>query len=156
MTMTGSIKNSYQIIQIMQIMNQLRRLACAGDCSQTVSSMSVPQLACLGHLYCYGENGGGPVYQRDLETCLKLRRSTISSLLNTLEKKQLIKRVPVPHDARLKQLILTKEGQDLGRIIQEHIADLNQVLVADLDPEEQDTLCALLDKIESGLTARCP
>ena len=154
--MAGSITQSYHIVQLMKIMNQLRRLAGEGDCDQSFSGMSVPQLACLCYLFYHAEEGGSPVYQRDLETCLKLRRSTISSLLNTLEKKSLIQRIPVSHDARLKQLVLTDAGQALGREVLEHFTGLNQVLVADLDPEEQDTLRSLLDKIECGLASRCP
>ena len=45
----------------------------------------------------------GDVYQKDIESFFKLRRSTVSSQLDTLEKKGLIQRVPVSHDARLKK-----------------------------------------------------
>lgn len=154
--MAEPITRAYQVIQIMQIMNLLRRLPADGDYVQSIAGMSVPQLACIGLLSCQEDNGGAPVYQRDLENCFKLRRSTISSLLTNLEKKGLILREPVPHDGRLKRLVLTGPGRDLGRQVISHFTGLNRILVADLDAQERETLRALLEKIEQGLAARCP
>ena len=154
--MIEPIPHSYQIIQIMQIMNQLRRLSADGEFERSIGGMSVPQLACIGYLTYHRNNGDPPVYQRDLETCFKLRRSTISSLLTTLEKKGLIQRVPVPHDARLKRLVLTEAGKALGDLVVGHFTGLNSILVADLSEEEQQTLHRILAKVEQGLARRCP
>ena len=154
--MTEPITHSYQIIQIMQIMNELRRLSADGEFEKSISGMSVPQLACIGYLTYHKDSGDPPVYQRDLETCFKLRRSTISSLLTTLEKKELLQRVPVPHDARLKRLVLTEAGQALGRRVMGHFTGLNSMLIADLNEEEQQTLHRILEKVEQGLARRCP
>lgn len=148
------IERSYQIIQIMQLMNQMRRLSVGGDFEKAVAGMSVPQLACIGYLAYQGRYEA--VYQRDLETCFKLRRSTISSLLTTLEKKDLIRRVPVAHDARLKQLVLTESGHILGDRVMDHFSSLNDILVADLDEDERETLRRILEKMERGLARRCP
>ena len=154
--MKEPITHSYQIMQIMQIMNELRRLSADGEFERSVSGMSVPQLACIGYLTYYKDNEDTPVYQRDLETCFKLRRSTISSLLTTLEKKELIRRVPVAHDARLKRLVLTESGKALGDRVMGHFTGLNAILVADLDEEERETLHRILEKVELGLARRCP
>lgn len=154
--MADAITQTYHIMQIMQIMNQLRRLASEGDQMACLTGMSVPQLACIGLLFYREDNGDGAVYQRDLEDCFKLRRSTISSLLSTLEKKALLQRVSVPHDARLRRLVLTEQGRELGRKVIGHFTGLNDLLVADLDAEERKTLRSLLEKIERSLAARCP
>jgi len=151
--MVEPIRQSYQIIQIIQIMNQLHRLTVHGDFPCQTSGMSVSQLACIG-LLAYEE--GRPVYQRDLEECFKLRRSTISSILTTLEKKDLIQRVPVAHDARLKRLVLTRSGKALGDQVKDHFAALNDVMVADLDEKEKDTLSRILEKVDRSLARRCP
>ena len=151
--MAEPIRQSYQIIQIIQIMNQLHRLTVNGDFPCQDSGMSVSQLACIG-FRAYEE--GRPVYQRDLEECFKLRRSTISSILTTLEKKDLIQRVPVTHDARLKRLVLTRSGKALGDQVKDHFAALNDVMVADLDEKEKDTLSRILEKVDRSLARRCP
>lgn len=151
--MTDAITQNNQIIQMMQIMNQLHRMSSEGDFETCTGSMSVSQLACISFL---AYQKGRPVYQRDLENCFKLRRSTISSLLTTLEKKGLLQRVPVPHDARLKGLVLTKAGNEMGNRVMDRFADLNSILVADLCAEERQTLHRILDKMERGLASRCP
>ena len=78
------------------------------------------------------------VYQRDLENVLNIRRSTISGILQTMEKNNIIRRVEVAEDARIKQIILTevalkkdkemkKRFQEIEKIIRKKISkkDLN-------------------------------
>ena len=151
--MPEPISRSYQIIQIIQIMNQLHRLTVDRDSLCQTGGMSVSQLACIGYL-AYDDSR--PVYQRDLEECFKLRRSTISSILTTLEKKGLIRRVSVSHDARLRQLVLTEAGRALGDRVRDRFTALNDILVADLDEEEKATLSRILEKVDRSLAHRCP
>ncbi|MDI3536722.1 MAG: hypothetical protein PWP30_1204, partial [Eubacteriaceae bacterium] len=47
------------------------------------------------------------VFQRDIEKEFNVRRSTVSGILNTMEKKGLIIRQTVDFDARLKKITLT-------------------------------------------------
>lgn len=67
--------------------------------------------------YIADESKKQDVYQRNLENEFHVRRSSITSLLQQLEKNGLIERVSVQSDARLKKLILTEKG----RMIQEEI-----------------------------------
>ena len=46
-----------------------------------------------------------PVYQRDIEKRLCIRRSTVTATLNRMEKNGLIVRESVPEDARLKRIV---------------------------------------------------
>ena len=151
--MSGPLLHTYPLILLMQIMNQMHRLSMESGCLSEYDGMSVSQLACVAYL---SFSGDAPVYQRDLEECFKLRRSTISSLLTALERKGLLCRVPVSHDARLRRLVLTEKGQSLGGQILERFAQLNGILVDCLDPEEQETLGRILKKMTRHLSARCP
>ena len=47
------------------------------------------------------QNKNQDVYQKDLENVFKIRRSTISGVLKTLEKKGVIKRLDSSNDARV-------------------------------------------------------
>ena len=51
-----------------------------------------------------------PVYQRDIEREFSITRSTVTNILQLMERKGYIERQSVPQDARLKRLILTEEG----------------------------------------------
>ena len=51
-----------------------------------------------------------PVFQRDIEREFSITRSTVTNILQLMERKGYIRRLSVPQDARLKQLVLTEEG----------------------------------------------
>ena len=86
-----------------------------------------------------------------MEQCFKLRRSTVSSLLNTLEKKNLIQRVTVPQDARLKKLVLTDEAQLIGSHIHGLFADLESFMFQDISPEDLATLDKVFAQVQRNL-----
>lgn len=50
-----------------------------------------------------------PVFQRDIEREFSITRSTVTNILQLMERKGYIQRLSVPQDARLKQLVLTEE-----------------------------------------------
>ena len=56
-----------------------------------------------------------PVFQRDIEREFSITRSTVTNILQLMERKGYIRRQSVPQDARLKQLVLTEEGIQCGR-----------------------------------------
>ena len=56
-----------------------------------------------------------PVFQRDIEREFSITRSTVTNILQLMERKGYIQRLSVPQDARLKQLVLTKEGHPTAR-----------------------------------------
>ena len=49
-------------------------------------------------------------FKKNLEISFDIRPSSVSSILSLMEEKKLIKRVSVKNDARLRKIILTKEG----------------------------------------------
>ena len=59
------------------------------------------------------DHKGQEICQRDLERDFNITRSTVTGILQLMEKKGYIVRVSVPTDARLKQILLTNQGEDL-------------------------------------------
>ena len=57
--------------------------------------------------FLYLESQKRDVYQKDIEEEFNIRRSSVTSVLQLLEKKGYIKRVSVKDDKRLKKIILT-------------------------------------------------
>lgn len=91
------------------------------------------------------------VYQRDIEREFSITRSTVTNILQLMERKGYIERQSVPQDARLKRLILTEEG---GRVHEKTILSLHQTdeFVAGLLTEEENAeLLRLLNKLRKGL-----
>lgn len=145
--MEQTLSYPQHIVRFFSIMNQLHRLAMQHHCEKP-PGMTIPQIATITILTLSSEQD---VFQRDLEHILKLRRSTISSLLNTLERKELIQRIPVPQDARLKKLVLTEEGRRIGALVYQVFSQTNDAMVEGFTQEEQDTLSSLLLRIEQNL-----
>lgn len=136
-------------MQLARIVNQLHRVALSFDSLPSPCSMTVSQVSVVGYLLLCGKEA---VYQKDIEQFFKLRRSTVSSMLTTMEKKGILTRQPVPHDARLKKLVLTELGQQMSSVATQIFFQANELMVQGLTPEEQATLSGLLTKIEANLT----
>ena len=76
----------------------------------------------IGYLY---NNQQQEVYQKDLEKRFEIRRSTATQMLTLMEKNGLILRQPVPHDARLKKLVLTDKAIELHKQVVKEIETRN-------------------------------
>lgn len=63
------------------------------------------------------EHDGSCVYQKDLENVLKLRRATVSGVLQTMEKNDFIERVIDKNDTRVKKIILNKKTSKIFYVI---------------------------------------
>ena len=100
------------------------------------------------YLYAHRD---APVFQRDIERDFSITRSTVTNILQLMERKGYIERRSVPQDARLKQLVLTEEGI---RFHEKTILSFHQTddYVAGLLTEaENDELLRLLNKLRDAL-----
>src|SRR5215510_7586463 len=67
-------------------------------------------------LYLF-DNEDKDMFQRDIEATFKIRRSTVTNLIQSVEKKGYVKRESVESDARLKRLCLTDKAKEIGKKI---------------------------------------
>src|SRR5574344_1660968 len=65
------------------------------------------QIAILKYLIQHREDN---IYQHDLEKEFNLRRSTVSGIIDTMEKNEMIERIDSVKDARTKQIKLTDKA----------------------------------------------
>ena len=65
----------------------------------------------LGFLY----HAQRPVYQKDIESNFGIARSTVTNILQLMEKKGYLTRTTDEHDARLKRLDLTELGKKVHK-----------------------------------------
>lgn len=91
------------------------------------------------------------IFQKDLEREFDLKRSSISLMLNNMEKSDLIERVPVTEDARLKKIILTQKSIKIYEKISNAIDSIENKLSEDITPEEIKVFQNVLDKIRNSL-----
>ncbi len=91
------------------------------------------------------------VFQRDIEKKFSMRRSTASSILALMEKNNLIERVPVSYDARLKKIVLTDKSQEFISLFQKEEQALDGILANGFTAEEVALLAAMLEHVSANL-----
>nr|WP_306286949.1 MarR family transcriptional regulator [Neglectibacter timonensis] len=102
----------------------------------------------IGYLY---ENRNRDVFQRDLQEQFSIRRSTVTGILQLMEKNGLITRQSVDEDARLKKIVLTPKAIEQHEQIHRSIRKVEEQLSEGLTPEEKQTFLELCDKIRRNI-----
>ncbi|MGL5379626.1 MarR family winged helix-turn-helix transcriptional regulator [Clostridium sp.] len=101
--------------------------------------------------FIYMEREYRDVFQKDLEKEFDLKRSSISLMLNNMEKNGLIQRVPVAEDARLKKIVITEKAIMLNKNISTAIDSVETKLSKNITEEEIKVFYKVLDKIRNNL-----
>ena len=100
--------------------------------------------------YLY-ENREKEIYQKDIEKHFSIGRSTVTSIIQLMEKKGFIERQAVQSDARLKKVLLTEKGEKTHETIEALIIQLNQNMMEGIEPEELQTFLEVLSKIRQNI-----
>lgn len=91
------------------------------------------------------------VFQKDLESVFDLKRSSISLMLNNMEKSSLIERVPVKEDRRLKKIVLTEKSIKIYEKISDAIDLIENKLSENITEEELKVFQNVLNKIRNSI-----
>lgn len=102
----------------------------------------------MGYLY---DNRDRDIFQRDIQTQFSVSRSTVTGILQTMEKKGLIVRESVDWDARLKRLSLTQKAMQYHEKVMCGIHRTEELLSAMLTDEERETFLKLCRKLKQGI-----
>ena len=97
------------------------------------------------------EHADRDVYQKDLESEFGITRSTASRVLRLMEQKGLVERQSVPHDARLKKLLLTERSRKLVQQMCQIGTTVDTRLLSGFSPQEVQTLYGFLDRMFQNL-----
>lgn len=105
----------------------------------------------LKYLY---DNREKEIYQKDIEKHFNIGRSTVTGIIQMMEKNELICRVAVENDARLKRVILLPKGEEIHKMIGRAIFDTNRQIIEGVTPEELDALFGVLNKIRTNIDGK--
>ena len=100
--------------------------------------------------YLY-DNRDKDIFQKDLEMRFSVRRSTMTSILQLMEKNGLIVKEEVPTDKRLKKLILTPLAIEKQEGMARCIDELDKKIRTDISEEELASFFAVAEKISANL-----
>ena len=91
------------------------------------------------------------LYQKDVENYFSISPSTATCMLKMMEQKGYLRREPVSHDARLKRLVCTPEGEQLFCSINTAVQCVEADLLGCLGNEAYDQLWEGLEKLRRSL-----
>lgn len=93
-----------------------------------------------------------PLFQKDIEEIFHLRRSTVTQMIQTMEKNGLLTRSSVEEDARLKKLTITEHGRELEARICARTMEMEEQLCQNLTEEEVTEFLAIMKKMSASMT----
>lgn len=97
--------------------------------------------------YIYHRSDKKDIFQKDIEEELDIRRSSVTSVLQLMEKNEFIKRVSVSKDARLKKIVLTEKGLEIQRNVYASIVKIEESLKDELSENEVKIFVNLIDRL---------
>lgn len=107
-------------------------------------------------LHYLKERQDAEVCQRDLEEAFSVSRATVSNMLQIMERDNLVERVSVERDARLKKLVLTEKAQRMLERSCRDVAEMEQTIIAGMTEREVEQLKGYLDRIMENLGGEAP
>lgn len=93
------------------------------------------------------ENAGRDVFQKDIEQKFSIGRSTVTTIIQLMEKKGYVERESVTYDARLKKVSLTVKGKETHDKMECLARLLDQQFIDDISEEEMKVFLAVMNKI---------
>lgn len=140
-------------VRLRMLNNSVRRyIDRYAEGKKALDSLSCSNGWIIGYV-CEMNSCGKDVYQRDLENNFGITRSTASKVLGLMEKKGLIERVSVSHDARLKRIVPTEKSIEIGRFIRNDNEKLELQLKKGFSPQELEQLYGYLERIQNNIDA---
>lgn len=91
------------------------------------------------------------VFQKDIEDTFCVRRSSVTQIIQLLERDGIIIRESVERDARLKKLVLTEKGYQIEKVMKKQIQDMEAELKENISPQEKELLIDILYKIRKNI-----
>ena len=97
------------------------------------------------------KNQDKDIYQKDLESVLNLRRATVSGVLQTMEKNNLIQRVVDSEDSRIKKIILNPKAEKLFKENQKRVEKLEKIISEGISEEEVLIFSKVIKKMKENV-----
>lgn len=129
----------------------VRKIMSETSHDEMFSKPSIAQMQIIKYILKHEEE---TIYQRDLEEVFNLRRATISGILKTMEKNNVIIRVCDPNDARGKIVILSDDAKKFFKEKETLFKKLETVLKKDISKEELETFYKVILKMRDNINRK--
>lgn len=134
--------------EVKNLNNILTRTIAAGARRESNDELTAMHSWILGFLY---KNKEKEIFQKDIEAEFSIGRSTVTNILQLMEKKNYIQREPVEQDARLKKITMTPKGIEMHMNTRKMLNNLEAQMAEGISEEDLKTFFAVLRKVKSNL-----
>ncbi len=136
----------YPLKEIKEFENEFRRNNCIEKPNLGVINYS--QMQIIRYLV---DNFNRDVSQKELESVLNIRKSTISGIIDTMEKKNIIKRELSLEDGRSKIIKISNEKIKHHKEVVKKIKEIERQITYNIPEEKMATFYEVLDMMKDNL-----
>lgn len=127
---------------------EMKRLMDVGMRAAGYDDVALTHGWILKYLY---DNRDKDVYQKDIEKHFSIGRSTVTTIIQLMEKRNLVRREFVACDARLKKVMLTDKGLKHHDHVVANFSRTHEDILNGLSMEEKEVLLKLMEKISDNI-----
>lgn len=117
------------------------------QCSKTKKFPTPTQMQIIEYIV----NAKTDVYQKDLESVLNLRRATVSGVLQTMERNDLIKRDASDEDARVKKIILNPKTMESFLEHKNKMEEIEKVAIKNISNDDLEAFSHVLEMMKQNI-----
>lgn len=120
-------------------------------CETGVDKQKMPTPAQMQILHYIISRNNEKVYQKDIAVALNLRRATLSEILKTMEKNDLISRIQDQNDTRKKEIILSQAAKENFQIVKKHLNQAEKTIRKNISQNDLDIFFAVITQMTENL-----
>lgn len=128
-----------------------RKIMSETSHDEMYSKPSIAQMQIIKYIL---KHDGKTIYQRNLEEVFNVHRATISGILKTMEKNNVIIRVCDPNDARGKIVILSDDAKKFFKEKETLFKKIETVLKKDISKEELEIFYKVILKMRDNINRK--
>lgn len=110
---------------------------------ENIKLINITQIHIIKYLF---ENEDREIYQKDFEELLKIRKSTISGILSTMEKNNIITRVSTKGE-KCKLIKLTPKARKCKDEVLKKLEFIESELIEGIPESDMDTFFSVIDRM---------
>ena len=134
--------------ELIKMLNLIKRCTFHNVEDFKPKELTLQQSMLIGFI---AQNSEKDLFQRDIESAFNIRRSSVTNLIQQIEKKGFIKRETVESDARLKKIVLTEKSIKINKIVKEKLKEIEMQMTKNISKEELSILFNIIDKINKNM-----
>lgn len=145
------MENHKVLYQIKTLEKMIFRTFCNDKCIHSQNAKTIPTPTQMQIIEYILEHMDEDIYQKDLEKVLKLRRATVSGVLQTMEKNNLIERFTDSEDSRAKKIILNEKAREIFLKNKQKINELEETVTSNISKSDLEVFSNVIEAMKKNI-----